>query len=82
MLTALAKSQLTIEHRPSPVKTGSVWRKTTSSFINGMKQISMVESQRDREIAEAQFIKNVRNTISQTQNGRIEVRLRINVVTK
>ena len=30
MLTAPAKSQLTIGHRPSPVKTGSVWCKTTS----------------------------------------------------
>ena len=33
MLTAPAKSQLTIGHRPSAVKTGSVWRKTTSSCI-------------------------------------------------
>ena len=33
MLTAPAKSQLTIGHRPSPVKTGSVWRKTTSSSV-------------------------------------------------
>ena len=31
MLTAPEKSQLTIGHRPSPVKTGSVLRKTTSS---------------------------------------------------
>ena len=35
MLTTPAKSQLTIGHRPSPVKTGSVWRKTTSlSSVN------------------------------------------------
>ena len=33
MLTAPAKSQLTIGHRPSPVKMGSVWRKTTSSIL-------------------------------------------------
>ena len=30
MLTAPAKSQLTIGHRLGPVKTGSVWHKTTS----------------------------------------------------
>ena len=35
MLTAPAKkSKLTIGHRPSPVKTGSVWRKTTSMYLN------------------------------------------------
>ena len=36
MLNAPEKSQLTIGHRPSPVKTGSVWRKTTSSLHCGL----------------------------------------------
>ena len=33
MLTAPAKSQLRIGHRPSPVKTGSVWRKNHIKFF-------------------------------------------------
>ena len=37
MLTAPAKSQLTIGHRPSPVKTGSACRKTTSGCLNAVK---------------------------------------------
>ena len=41
MLTAPAKSQLTIGHHPSPVKTGSVWRKTTSSVRAGVSKLRL-----------------------------------------
>ena len=39
MPTAPAKSKLTIGHHPSPVKTGSVRRKTTSSSFYYRKSL-------------------------------------------